>query len=48
MGFLAIFSLLLGWNLKLDRGSILERGLGSKWKNPEILYGKLSKEKLSS
>jgi hypothetical protein len=33
MGFLAIFSLLLGWNIKLHTGSILERGMGSKWKS---------------
>jgi len=25
MGFLAIFGLLLGWDIKLDRGIILER-----------------------
>jgi len=30
MGFLAIFGLLLGWDIKLDSRSILERGLGSK------------------
>jgi hypothetical protein len=36
MGFLAIFGLLLGWNLKLDKGSILERGMGNKGEKFEI------------
>jgi hypothetical protein len=33
MGFLAILGLLLGWNLKLDKGSILERKGRFKRKN---------------
>jgi hypothetical protein len=32
MGFLAILGLLLGWDVKLDSGSIWERGMGSKGK----------------
>ena len=30
MGFLAILGVLLGWNIKLDSGSILEKGLAIK------------------
>jgi len=33
MGFLAIFGLLLGWDIKLDKGSILESEWGSKRKD---------------
>jgi hypothetical protein len=30
MGFLAILGLLLGWDIKLDSGSILEKGIGQR------------------
>jgi len=36
MGFLAIFVLLLGWIIKLDRGSILEKGIEKQVENHDL------------